>query len=588
MSLWRICLAENEFSEEHFLLNGNVTFLNSWCVVLKFQFPPWFVLKSKVRRYLILILCFLPLTPSIDFQNVTKFSNAERLILKGLSGDVAATSALMRSSATEEAAYWHAVVHENVVFPVVNSYVQFLQSKGAEQPSYWIMLKWINQSTTHGRTVKTSELQKIAATFHRSPKILHQWLTIYPDSFDGRLWKAYFHEIAPLTEITTTAWLPLHYKHKLLHEISYLTVPPKNLNSSTCSVVVLPIVQSWKGLDKLRKFYTLLGQRSLKNDTGLCFHQAAVEPLDRLCQQTVGTHIKCQLSQFESLRRPSKEFSQLLIITDEGRANTHLGISYVNAKEPVKTVLHEFLHLFNFVDEYALPRLEQRRYCRTNRLEILGSNVVSIHRDLDIENIQQLIREIKAKGYRVGRWEMFLFHLKPVHTCQDEPVATFRISDSAQSSATLMQYADASMPVLYWHKMKEEIQRRLGMINHFAQAMNDGGESNYIDWQSVAMEYNGASNYFAADILAANGKSEVAHKLLLKASRQGYSLASMLLAIELLKTSDTTNQHEALELIEQAALSGEYVALELYVSLLKKEGRHDQAKLWQALINATQ
>lgn len=556
--------------------------------MVKLKRPELSEILAKLRILCILVFVFLPFQFDIDFARVTREGNPERFLFKAIANDHRAITALLRSSTTEEAAYWHSVVHKNVVFPVVSAYVNSLQQQGLNQASYWVMLAWINQSTTLGRKVNTTELNAIAATFRHSPHKLRDWLTTYPDSFDGRLWKAYFQEVASLSEITQTSWLPIHYQKDLLHEVSYLTVPPKNLNATDCLVTVLPVVYSWRSLSKLRSFYALLTQSGFKNDTGLCFHQAVIEPLDRLCRQNQDEQIKCELSRFESLQGGNKNITQLLVITDGGRANTQLGVSYVSAEDTSKTVLHEFLHLFNFVDEYALEPAVQRRFCNINAMQILGSNVVGIKRDISLPQVVNALRSIQEAGYKLGRWKMFLGALIPVYTCQGQPATVFRIAASSRASGTLMQYADGSIPKLYWMKLTEELQLRRGLLNYYSQAVEKELTSTYVDWHAISLEWNAASNYFAADMLFANGKYKQAMQLLNTSSSKGFGLAQMLLAIELLKQGTDDTKEDALRLVEQAVLNGEYLAIELYVSLLRDLNNTQQASLWEGLLLAAQ
>lgn len=542
-------------------------------------------MSKRVAVTLLSIFCLLlPLSFQRDFESALWFAaSSDRQILKGLGQNKDAIKAFLRSSSTPEAAYWNAVVHQKVVLSVVQNYVAWLQRQKRYQASYWITLRWINDNTKQPKQLTTRELSSLAAIFKDSPTVLHDWLTHYPDAFDGRLWKAYFREIATLTDLTSTSWLPVHYQQELQHEVAFLAAPPTDLNSQQCLISVLPVVETWQGLDRLREFYSMLKHDESVPIAGLCFQRAAIEPLSKLCDIQTDKHIQCDISGFDALRTGRFSSSQLLVVTHAGRSNTHLGVSYINGNSSAKVILHEFLHLFNFVDEYALPAKERKRFCRTTALQILGSNLVSLHKGISLKDIRRSLFAIREAGYRLGRWEMFLQPLIPVATCQGEAVAIYRIAASPQAPPTLMQYSDGIVPTLYWSKVAEEIAERRGAINHLSLAANDMVNGVNVDWQAIALANNGAANYFVADTLLASGKKAQALQFLRRASAQGYSLASLLLAVGLLKDDPTDSQHQALALIEKAVMSGEFLALEWYVSLLGRHGKHSQAQLWQKI-----
>lgn len=218
-------------------------------------------------------------------------------------------------------------------------------------------------------------------------------------SFDQETWSdRHKDKWVELTEAVNLALSPSKIADSLAVNISRLEDTRDgllvNAQPSNCRMTIQPIAASKGASENLNSYKKAIDKYGL-SELKICMKPVIHEPkLTSVCQQDRIGRLGCDLSKLSNLPTLQPEllgFSHLLILMEQGDANTRGGIMFLDKQDSPLVFIHELAHFLGLVDEYQIGPLQQAELCKTDRLERLGLNLLITHNSISQQQAQSLI-----------------------------------------------------------------------------------------------------------------------------------------------------------------------------------------------------
>ena len=172
-------------------------------------------------------------------------------------------------------------------------------------------------------------------------------------------------------------------------------------------------------------------------------------------------------------------FSHLVVFAQQGKANVHNGIMYLDLADTYSVFVHELAHFAGFIDEYPLSSQMAEIHCYATR----APNVL-------IKNDEELPSLLEMEGWLQDGFEVSLARTR---TCNNHSAQAFKPTQSM----TFMEYHDQGViPPLYlslWRQLLENPQNLTPAYVNFAQYQQSQGNQEQAQyWWQIFEQYRGA------------------------------------------------------------------------------------------------
>ena len=167
------------------------------------------------------------------------------------------------------------------------------------------------------------------------------------------------------------------------------------------------------------KSYEQTFASSLMQDLPVCFNQAIHLPeLQSICQQDRQGRIDCDLKKLAMVSHQTDQqqsFSHILVMVDEGEANTRGGLMFLDKADNSMVFLHELGHWFGFVDEYRIGHTQQRQLCQVDDYGFLGVNLFVTRKGISKQKAEQHANRklFKADTCNGSEYQAYKFSPEP-------------------------------------------------------------------------------------------------------------------------------------------------------------------------------
>jgi len=142
---------------------------------------------------------------------------------------------------------------------------------------------------------------------------------------------------------------------------------PMQLNSS-CRVTLQPVVQSKAGSRQWQHLLQQWQQDPQFSSLAVCFlPETRVNSTELQCSYQPEQRIQCHYPVLMP-QVAEGQFSQLLVVAGEGKANYNNGIVQLAETSSFEVFRHEFAHILGFIDEYSLSSAVAEAECNSNTI----------------------------------------------------------------------------------------------------------------------------------------------------------------------------------------------------------------------------
>ena len=235
-----------------------------------------------------------------------------------------------------------------------------------------------------------------------------------------------------------------HLQHEAAADWPYwqqagLTDQPGWQSEHGCQLTIQPIAVNTTGAEQW-----MLLQAEWQGDTQLgqlpvCFNTLQlISSTELACSEDSDQRIGCDYRQLIPYIR-DQQAQQLLILAGRGKASYNNGIIQLPERAELSLLRHEFLHIFRFMDEYALPADAAAEVCQPDKL---------------YPNILIGKQQLAAYQQYWGRLPQPL-ELTPVATCLHSPYQAYRLI--AQSNS--MELYQLDLPDYYLQLVQQQLQQ---------------------------------------------------------------------------------------------------------------------------------
>ena len=250
-----------------------------------------------------------------------------------------------------------------------------------------------------------------------------------------------------------------------------------------CKQKLLFVTPDIESLAQAEHFRSRFAQDSRLNDLSICIYDVTwFDPVDITCDKNwqKSGRLGCQLlSLAEKLK--SLPFTHLVMFANQGKANVHNGIMFLDRQDTYDVFIHELAHFSGFIDEYPLSQGLAKRVCAG----VDAPNMV-FKRAEQPEPDQEYWRSIGMQH----NTDLFA-----ARTCENHATQAFK----ASNQLTFMEYHDtAFIPAQYltaWQKQLQKAPNQPSAHINFAQLYeqsNNLSESKF--WRARYQQYlNGNS-----------------------------------------------------------------------------------------------
>ncbi|MDA8621073.1 hypothetical protein N9L48_00330 [Psychrosphaera sp.] len=189
---------------------------------------------------------------------------------------------------------------------------------------------------------------------------------------------------------------------------------PNNVNGfeASCEVKVLVIANTKYNASKAERIIDEFHNMLPSTKTTLCFSNVSAEyRLNAICHKSNAGLLSCDPRDIKTLAKEratryntalSDDKLRLLIIADDGKANSRGPVIFMDKNDNAQVLLHEVGHWLNLYDEYQLRPAQQRIYCDEKEPTKLGENLIIAPINYSVESLQTRFKRT----------------LWPVHTCK--------------------------------------------------------------------------------------------------------------------------------------------------------------------------
>ncbi|MBC3764575.1 hypothetical protein [Neptunicella marina] len=243
-----------------------------------------------------------------------------------------------------------------------------------------------------------------------------------------------------------------------------------------CAMQIQPVVSSlaqWSRVSAyIQQFKT---DESLQN-LPVCFNAPVVISEQQLqCDKFSQNQqrILCDEYQLATMLSPVP-FSHILIMSQQGKANVHNGILYLDEQDSYKVMLHELAHFAGLIDEYPLSQGLAAQFC--NKEQVLPNLLI--------------VKKSSSTEQKIPKWPQQWSasadeKLYKARTCDNTPYQAYK----PFAGLSFMEFYDAgTKPHWYMAAWAQQINHRKNLIPafvNFAQSASEQGDKTSADlwWQ---------------------------------------------------------------------------------------------------------
>ena len=204
-----------------------------------------------------------------------------------------------------------------------------------------------------------------------------------------------------------------------------------------CQLTLQPLAVSELAAEQWLQIQQAWQQDEQLNRLAVCFQPLRlVSSTELACSEQTDKRIECQYQALIPYVQ-NTDAQQLVVMAGRGRASYNNDIIQLPERADLALFRHEFLHIFNFIDEYRLPPEVAQQVCRPDRIH---ANIV--------------IGRAQVAAYK-RYWGVLpeSFELTEVPTCQYSDYQAYRLI--AQSNS--MEYYQLSLPEYYLQLVKLQL-----------------------------------------------------------------------------------------------------------------------------------
>ena len=141
-----------------------------------------------------------------------------------------------------------------------------------------------------------------------------------------------------------------HYQQN----ITAITNAKPMLTRGNCLITLQPITTSLEATRKASEFIKTFQQDQRLSELPMCINSLVwLEELQCLPNFDGHPRLGCDIGPIAELA-DDKAFTHAMVFADEGKANVHNGIMYLDLADTYSVFVHELAHFAGFVDEYPL------------------------------------------------------------------------------------------------------------------------------------------------------------------------------------------------------------------------------------------
>ena len=216
-----------------------------------------------------------------------------------------------------------------------------------------------------------------------------------------------------------------------------LTDQPGWLAGAGCQLTLQPIAVTEQGAKQWLYLQDAWQQDEQLQQLAVCFQPLRlISSTELACTEQADQRIDCRYQALIPYVQTT-DAQQLIIMAGRGRASYNNGIIQLPERADLALLRHEFLHIFNFIDEYRLPAGVAKEVCRPDR----------IHANILIGKSQ-----LAAYHQHWGRLPELL-ELTEVPTCQHSDYQAYRLIASSNS----MEYYQLPLPDYYLQLVEQQL-----------------------------------------------------------------------------------------------------------------------------------
>ncbi len=162
-----------------------------------------------------------------------------------------------------------------------------------------------------------------------------------------------------------------------------------------CAVTIQTVVESQSLLNKAKQFEAAFVNSKLSG-LSICFLPAQPLPeLQVVCDSDIYNRIECDLNQLAQslLKKVSINpvtYTHVLVIVDQGDANTRGGLMYLDKQDSDQVFIHELAHWLGYIDEYQIKPNQQAQLCNVAKPKWIGPNLFVASKKLNKNQVEQI------------------------------------------------------------------------------------------------------------------------------------------------------------------------------------------------------
>jgi hypothetical protein len=251
----------------------------------------------------------------------------------------------------------------------------------------------------------------------------------------------------------------------------------------SCKQTLLFVTPDIESLAQAEHFRSRFAQDSRLNDLSICIYDLTwFDPVDITCDKNwqQSGRVGCQLLSLAEKLKPLP-FTHLVMFANQGKANVHNGIMFLDRQDTYDVFIHELAHFSGFIDEYPLSQGLAQRVCAG----VDAPNMVFKQAE-QTEPDQQYWQSIGVQKHT---------NLFTARTCDNHATQAFK----ASNQLTFMEYHDTGfIPALYltaWQRQLQKAPNQPSAHINFAQLYeqsNNLSESKF--WRARYQQYLNANS----------------------------------------------------------------------------------------------
>ena len=306
-----------------------------------------------------------------------------------------------------------------------------------------------------------------------------------------------------------------------------------------CAITIQAVVESAPLLSKAKQFKHAFA-KSKFNDLSICFLTPQIMPeLQVVCEPDKYSRIECNLNQLaQSLLKKVNvnpiTYNHLLVIVEQGDANTRGGLMYLDKQDSDQVFIHELAHWLGYVDEYQIKPEQQKQLCNVIKPKWISPNLFVTSKKIN-----------KSQAQKIAGHSLY-----PANTCNGSNFQAYKkykqpsfmeflhLPLSGQYVQDIKQSVDYSsiLPVAmnFWvnYSTEESVSNRNDLENQTEkQFMREQFmREQYLTWVKIAaaQNYTPAMTLLAQEYITSSAYTD-AYTLLLQSAEMGNANAQLLL-----------------------------------------------------------